>query len=199
MPPKKTAVQEPKTRNAALTRQRILEAAVAQFAEEGFARASIDRIVEAVGLTKGAVYHHFKDKSELFEAAFLSLEDHFSERLQAGLRGTDDPRARLGIGIDLFLAACRDPRYLRVAVLEAPAALGWERWRQLEADYLLGVVTDSLTALLGKEAAGDLAPLVVGAASAAGLALGTAGASRSAGERQRLAGLVARMVDSLES
>jgi AcrR family transcriptional regulator len=197
MPSKKTEVSEPKSRNAVLTRQRILEAAVAQFAEEGFAKASIDRIVEAVDLTKGAVYHHFKDKSQLFEAAFLAVEDRFSERLQAGLRGVDDPRVRLTIGIDLFLAACRDPQFLRVAVLEAPAALGWERWRQLEEDYFLGVVTASLAAQYGEVAAGDLAPMVVGAASAAGLALGTAGASRSASERQRLAGLVVGMVDGL--
>src|ERR1019366_2209767 len=96
MPSKKTEVSEPKSRNAVLTRQRILEAAVAQFAEEGFAKASIDRIVDAVGLTKGAVYHHFKDKSQLFEAAFLAVEDRFSERLPAGRGAGGASRAGLG-------------------------------------------------------------------------------------------------------
>ena len=197
MPSKKSEVAAPKSRDAVRTRQRILDAAVAQFADEGFARASVDRIVEAVGLTKGAVYHHYKDKSQLFEAAFVAVEGRFSERLEAGLRGIDDPRTRLTVAIDLFLAACRDPQFLRVAVLEAPAALGWERWKQLEEDYLLGAVTMALAALHGEETAADLAPVVVGAASAAGLSLGAVGPSRAASERQRLGVLVLQMVDGL--
>lgn len=175
-----------------------MQAAIPQFAEEGFAKASIDRIIEDLDLTKGAVYHHFRDKSQLFEAAFVTVEDRFLGRLETGLVGVDDPRERLATCIDLFLAACREPEYLRIAVLEAPAALGWERWKELEDHRLVGVVAAQLAALHGEQS-GDTgsATMVVGAASEAGFELSAVSAPRVASERQRLGGLVMRMVDGL--
>jgi AcrR family transcriptional regulator len=187
-----------RVRNAEATRTAIVRAAIAQFAEEGFAKASIDRIAKRADVTKGAVYHHFTDKAQLFEGAFIAVEDRFLERLDPGLRGIEDPRELLATSIGLFLAQCREIDFLRIAVLEAPAALGWERWKELEGDYLLGVVTTALAALNGE---GDGYPtsatMVIAASSAAGLELHGASPVRVAAERERLAGLIMRMVDCL--
>jgi AcrR family transcriptional regulator len=186
-----------RSRNAETTRAAILHAAVSQFAEEGFANASIDRIAGEAQVTKGAVYHHFKDKAKLFEAAFVAVEDGFLERLEAGTSGVDDSRKLLAMGVDLFLASCRDATFLRIAVLEAPAALGWERWKELEGHYLLGFVSTALAGLSGGDTDSVPADLVVAAASAAGCELSSVSASRSTAERHHLGALIMRMVDGI--
>jgi AcrR family transcriptional regulator len=186
-------------RNAETTRAAIVHAAVSQFAEEGFANASIDRIAGQAEVTKGAVYHHFKDKAQLFEAAFVAVEDGFLEKLEAGTNGIRDPRKLLATGIDLFLASCRDATFLRIAVLEAAAALGWDRWKELEARYLVGFVSTALTGLNGEKADSASAPLVVAAASAAGCELSRVNASRATVERLHLGALIMGMVDGMSS
>ena len=71
MHPNRTGTEGRRSRNAETTRAAIVQAAVTQFAQQGFANASIDRIAGEAQVTKGAVYHHFKDKAQLFEAAFV--------------------------------------------------------------------------------------------------------------------------------
>jgi AcrR family transcriptional regulator len=198
MPPTKPDGAKPRTRNAEATRRAVVEAAVGQFAEEGYAKASIDRIVDALAMTKGAVYHHFKDKAQLFEAAFSYVELRFREKLDAGLEGISGARPRLSTSVDLFLVACRDPSYLRIAVLEAPAALSRERRKELGGDHLLGEIANDLASLRGdQDRSSGAAALVFGAASAAGIMLSTVGPSLAAAERQRLGELVMEMVDGL--
>ncbi len=194
----RTGTEGRRSRNAETTRAAIIHAAVSQFAKEGFANASIDRIAAEAQVTKGAVYHHFKDKAQLFEAAFVAVEDGFVERLEAGTSGIDDSQKRLATGIDVFLASCRDATFLRIAVLEAPAALGWNRWKELEGHYFLGFVS---TALAGGSEDADSMPghLVVAAASAAGSELSTVNASRATAERHRLGELIMRMVDAIST
>ena len=162
MPTSETGRPRPRTRNAGATRAVLVGASVSHFTEEGFARTSVDRVVAGLDLTKGAAYHHFKDKTQLFEAAFEFVQARFSEQLGAAVSGLVDPDTILATSLDQYLTACRDPSFLRIAVLEAPAALGWERWKEMEAPHLLGV----LRAALAKRS-GD-----PGAASSAGLCRG---------------------------
>jgi AcrR family transcriptional regulator len=190
----RTGTEGRRRRNAETTRAAIVHAAVSQFAQEGFANASIDRIATEAQVTKGAVYHHFKDKSHLFEGALVAVEDGFLERLEAGTSGIDDSEKLLATGVDLFLANCRDATFLRIAVLEAPAALGWERWKELEGHYFLGFVSNALAGLNGEDADTAPADLVVAAASAAGCELAAVSASRATSERHRLGALIMRMV-----
>ena len=67
---------------AETTRTAIVEAAIAQFTADGFARSSIDAVAESARVTKGAVYHHFKDKADLFEAAFVVMEERLLARVR---------------------------------------------------------------------------------------------------------------------
>ncbi len=197
MHPNKTATEGRRSRNAGTTRAAIVHAAVSQFAQEGFANASIDRIAAEAQVTKGAVYHHFKDKAQLFEAAFVAVEDGFLERLESATSGIDGYRKLLAAGVDLFLASCRDATFLRIAVLEAPAALGWNRWKELEGHYFLGFVSTALAGMNGEDADSAPADLVMAAASAAGCELSAVSASRATADRQQLGELVMRMVDGI--
>jgi len=199
MPTSETGRPRPRTRNAGATRATLVGASVSHFTEEGFARTSVDRVVAGLDLTKGAAYHHFKDKTQLFEAAFEFVQARFSEQLGAAVSGLVDPDTILATSLDQYLTACRDPSFLRIAVLEAPAALGWERWKEMEAPHLLGVLRAALAKRSGDPgAASSAAPVVLAAASAAGLELSTVSPARVGSERRRLVGVILAMAQGLD-
>lgn len=123
---------------AEATRAAIIAAAVAAFTEDGFTGATVGAIAQAARVTKGGVYHHFPGKAALFEAAFAAVEERLVARISAaGLPVADDPWELMSAGVDAFLAECADPSFRRIALQEAPAALGWARWKQLEERYVL--------------------------------------------------------------
>jgi AcrR family transcriptional regulator len=185
---------------AETTRAAIVQAAVEQFAAEGFARSTMDKVAQAARVTKGAVYHHFTDKAELFEAVFVVMEERLLARVTAGVSGIDDPFELMATGVDLFLAECCQADFRRIAIQEAPAALGWARWKEIEEQYFLGLVTGALEALaqagLIALPTGDLtARMLLAAMSEAGLAV--AASPRPDAERRRAAALVMRFVSGL--
>jgi AcrR family transcriptional regulator len=186
---------------AETTRAAIVQAAVEQFASEGFAKSTMDNVAQAARVTKGAVYHHFTDKAELFEAVFVVMEERLLARVTAGVSGIDDPFELMATGVDLFLAECCEADFRRIAVQEAPAALGWARWKEIEEQYFLGLVAGALEALaqagLIALPSGDLtARMLLAAMSEAGLAV--AASPRPAAERRRAGALVMQFVSGLQ-
>jgi AcrR family transcriptional regulator len=185
---------------AETTRAAIVQAAIERFAVSGFANTSIDAVAESARVTKGAVYHHFKDKADLFEAAFVVMEERLTARVTAGVEGIEDPWELMARGIDLFLAECTEADFRQIALLEAPGALGWARWKQIEEHYFLGLVAAALDGLV--EAghidipSGEVtARMVLAAMAEAGLAV--AEAPDPATERQRVGALVMRLLAGL--
>jgi AcrR family transcriptional regulator len=71
---------------SAATRDALVAAARRLFAAHGFAEVSTDAIVAAAGVTRGALYHQFADKTALFEAALAAVEADIAQRLAAGRR-----------------------------------------------------------------------------------------------------------------
>src|ERR1700730_8649968 len=89
---------------AETTRAAIVQAAVEQLASHGFAKSTMDNVAQAARVTKGAVYHHFTDKAELFEAVFVVMEERLLARVTAGVSGIADPLARLAPAVYHFRA-----------------------------------------------------------------------------------------------
>ena len=185
---------------AETTRAAIVQAAVERFTADGFTKTSMDTIAEAARVTKGAVYHHFRDKAELFEAVFVVMEERLLAQVTAGVAGMTDPWALIAKGIDLYLEQCAEADFRRIVLEEAPAALGWIRWKETEERYFLGLVTGALAGLA--EAGeieippGDLtARMLLAATNEVGLAV--AAAADREEERQRGAALVMRLLDGL--
>ena len=184
---------------AETTRSAIVEAAVALFGAVGFARTSMDAIAGSARVTKGAVYHHFRDKAELFEAAFVLMEQRLLARVTAGVAGVADPWELMAAGIDVYLEECAEPDFRRIALEEAPAALGWARWKEIEERYFLGLVTAALGAMAESGTIrippGDLtARMLLAAMTEAGLAVGV---GASAQERRDVGALVLRFLEGL--
>jgi AcrR family transcriptional regulator len=116
------------------TRRQLVTSARALFGARGYADVGTEEIVRAAGVTRGALYHQFRDKADLFAAVAEEVEAEIAERIATGAADTAaDPVGALRIGAQLFLNACTEPEVERIILLDAPAVLGWEAWRDLAA------------------------------------------------------------------
>jgi len=130
-----------KAERSEATRAALVGAAEALFAERGFADTPTEALVKAAGVTRGALYHHFTDKADLFRAVYEGLEQRMIAQVEDAVAGLTDPVTVLHRGTDAFLDACLDPAVQRIVLLEGPTVLGWETWRQIDMAYGLGMVT----------------------------------------------------------
>jgi AcrR family transcriptional regulator len=123
------------------TRRLLVTAARGLFGARGYAHVSTEEIVRAAGVTRGALYHQFRDKAGLFAAVAEEVEAEIAERISAAAAAAAaDPLEALRAGARLFLAACTEPEAAQIILIDAPAVLGWEAWRDLAGRYGLGLV-----------------------------------------------------------
>jgi AcrR family transcriptional regulator len=124
------------------TRDHLIETAGKLFGERGYAGTPLEEVVARAGLTRGAVYHHFKDKRSLFEAVvdrvLLDLVNDVERRTvrQAVARGEE----READAIEFFVEALCDGPTHRILSVEGPSVIGRERWSQLMGERLLDPV-----------------------------------------------------------
>jgi AcrR family transcriptional regulator len=132
------------------TREALLYAADDLFATRGYNAVSTSDIVRRAEVTRGALYHHFRDKEQLFLHVFERVEQDVVDSIAGRLAKVDDPWELLVEGLRAFLDACADTRVLRVAFRDAPAVLGVERWREVSDRHgfqlLLGNLTRAIDA-----------------------------------------------------
>lgn len=130
------------------TRTALVEAARALFAEPGYAEVGTEQIVRAAGVTRGALYHHFDGKRELFEAAYEGIEAELAERIAAGAiaANASSPMEAMRAGAAMFLGACTEPEVQRIVLLDGPSVLGWDRWREIATEHGLGLIEATLQA-----------------------------------------------------
>src|SRR5580704_4287458 len=114
------------------TRGRLVATARRLFAEQGFAAASTEEILEAAEVSRGAMYHHFTSKTELFQAAFEAVEDDLTEQVLGAALTETDPARQLARGFDAFLDQCRRAEVQRIVMVEGPTVLGWDTWHALD-------------------------------------------------------------------
>jgi AcrR family transcriptional regulator len=141
-----SAARRTQVERSASTRQAIVAAATRVIADRGFANAGIDEIARAAGVSKGALYHHYPDKVDVLAAVYEDVEIRLAERIARVASQVSDPFDALRAGADAFLDACLDPTIRRIALVEAPAGLGWERWRDIDARHGFGLLQIGLQA-----------------------------------------------------
>ena len=122
------------------TRSALLAAARELFTEHGYANVGTEEIVKRAKVTRGALYHHFEDKKDLFRAVHEANEERLVAGIAAKVEGITDPMELLATGVSSFLDACEDPAISRIGLIDAPAVLGWKEWREIDAKYGLGLV-----------------------------------------------------------
>ena len=150
------------------TQRALVEAARDLFASEGYSATQLDDVVRAAGVTKGALYHHFEGKSDLFRAVFEHEQGRLAKVVSDAYRRQRDPWKGFLAGCRALLEAQLDPGVQRVTLLDAPSVLGWEQKREIESRYCLQLVKKGLQAAMaeGQIASRPIEPiahLVVGA------------------------------------
>ena len=129
---------------SATTRAALLAAARELFTEFGFAGAGREEIAERAGVTRGALYHHFDNKQQLFLAVVEALEAELTEHIAMAAMVGVTAREQLQLGCQAFLDTAMDPAVRRIVLLDAPAVLGWQAWRELDERFGLGLVKEAL-------------------------------------------------------
>ncbi|QSB16539.1 TetR/AcrR family transcriptional regulator [Natronosporangium hydrolyticum] len=200
-----TATPRPNTpRTKAAQREATMAALITEgrrrFAHQGYADVGLADLVAAVGVTKGALYHHFGSKAGLFRAVVAQVQQEVADRVSAAAEHhPDDPWRQLVAGCEAFLAASADPDIQRIMLIDAPAVLGWHEWRAMDEAASGRLLVDVLTVLTGDgtlpaQPVPPLARLLSGAMNEAALWLaqstGSADlAATTAALRRLLAGL----------
>jgi len=143
------------------TRGALIDAARGLFAERGYEDVGAEEIVRAAGLTRGALFHHFPSgKRDLLEAVYEAVEAESTERVAHVVLDSsmDSPLAAMKAGVAAFLDECAEPGFQQIVLHDAPAVLGWDRWRGISSSNGLGLIEASLIAAIE---AGEIRPLPV--------------------------------------
>jgi AcrR family transcriptional regulator len=117
------------------TRRLLMNIAREEFSRHGFAGASTEKIVERAQVTRGALYHQFKDKQDLFRAVFEEAQADIVNAIGAAVETSEDGWDALVKGCRAFLAATTGPGLVQIVMLDGPAVLGLAEWRRLDSEY----------------------------------------------------------------
>ena len=178
------------------TRRSLVACATELFTERGYAGTSLDEVVAAAQVTKGALYHHYSGKQALFEAVFEATEDEAVQHITQEIRKVEDPWERATIGVRAFMEVCQQPRFRRIVMQEGPVALGFDRFREADERNTYGLVRDIVMQVLRSY---DVPPSIIetftrvfyGAMTSAGMSVASAEDPEAAGrEVETVIGIV---------
>ncbi|MGH6957010.1 MAG: TetR/AcrR family transcriptional regulator [Caulobacteraceae bacterium] len=169
------------------TRAAILGAATQLFGEAGYAAVSMDAIAAAAGVAKGGVYHHFESKERLFEAVFEGATERVAAEVTAATARAADAWDALAVAAEAYFDICSTGAAARIVLADGPAVLGWERWREVDAEHFGRAVPTIVEAamrqgLIAEQPAEPLARLLLGAATEAAAACAASPTPRETGK-----------------
>jgi AcrR family transcriptional regulator len=187
---------------SAATRQALEAAARRLWAERGYAEVSTPEIAEAAGVTRGAMYHQFPDKTALFVSVIESVEAEVIERLLAtvGAARPRTPADALHAAADAWLDIASEPEVRQLVLLDAPSILGWAGFREISLRYGLGMTEQLLTTAieagqLRPQPVRTLATVMIGALDEAAMSI--ANAEDRDQEKQHVQAVVHDLIEGL--
>lgn len=130
------------------TRADLVAAARTLFAARGFAATGTEEVVRAAGVTRGALYHQFADKTALFAAAFEAVAAEVRARIEREAEASAGAVGALVAGSIAFLDAATDPAIRRIYLVDGPAVLGWAAWRDIDARHGMASLREGVAAAL---------------------------------------------------
>lgn len=133
---------------AAETAERVLDSATDLFASRGFAEVSLDDVATAAGVTRGAVYHHYRNKAGLFGSVAARLQTQVAAAVVAAAEEAGaHPGDQLRAGSHAFLDAITATPAVRILLIDGPSVVGWQEWRRLDAEHSGVHLRDALRAV----------------------------------------------------
>jgi AcrR family transcriptional regulator len=143
---------------SAATRRKLIRAGRTLFARKGYAAVGTEEIVRRAGVTRGALYHQFPAKEDLFLAVYEQVEADLTASVAGSLGDAASPLEALLAGVNIFLEACQAPEVQRIVLIDGPSVLGWERWREVAERHGLGLIEAAIKATIET---GEISPLPV--------------------------------------
>jgi AcrR family transcriptional regulator len=190
-----------KERSAA-TQEAVISAARRLWGEHGYVAASTPEIAEAAGVTRGAMYHQYATKTELFLAVLEAIEAEVIERLTADVIAAEPstPAETLHVTADAWLRIAVEPEIRQLMLLDAPSILGWAGFREISQRYGLGMTEQLLSAAidageLRPQPTSPLATIVLAALDEAAMVI--ANSTDPARERQEVHAVIHDLIDGL--
>ena len=156
--PEKTLRDE----HAEITRRELVTAARELFGTQGFAATGVDEVAARARVTRGALYHHFRGKKEVFLAVFEEVQGELRQRVAVIAARESDAWERMRVSLRAFLDACVEPGIQRILLEDGPAVLGWATWREIDARYFMGGMIAGLQELMDDGRMQPLNPEVLG-------------------------------------
>jgi AcrR family transcriptional regulator len=155
------SVKSRKQEHTEATRKALVKVARKLFAERGYAGTATEEVVRRARVTRGALYHHFKDKQDLFKAVLHEEEMRLALKVGEVAIQQSDPWSQLISGSQAFLDACLDRAVQQIVLIDAPAVLGWSGFREIDEAYFLSAMKDTLQRAIdaGQIAAQPVDPL----------------------------------------
>ena len=178
-------VKSLKVQQSEATRSALVKTARRLFAKHGYAGVSIEDIVTRARMTRGALYHHFADKADLFREVLEAVMSDVLEHVKTAAMAQGRPEKHLEAGIEAMLDATMDPAVQRILLIDGPSVVGWDAWREMEEAHALGMIRRALEAAmdadyLEHQPLDYIAPIVLSAVYEASFQIARAGDIRRA-------------------
>ena len=172
-------VKKSRATRAEITREMLLSRARQLFTQKGYAEASTDELVRRAKVTKGALYHHYANKLELYRAVVVDMEREVVARIKAAAEANSDSGGRLRAVCRAYLDACIDANLARILVMEAPVVLGWKAWCNIAQEYEVAALAKHLDEAVAAGVVRDqpletMAQVLLGALNTAARVIATA-------------------------
>jgi AcrR family transcriptional regulator len=195
-------VSRTQTERSAATQQALLSAARRLWGTRGYSAVSTPEIARAAGVTRGAMYHQYADKTKLFLAVLEAVETDVIQRLDAAVAAAEPrtPAEALHMAADAWLDVAGDPEVRQLVLLDAPSVLGWAALREISHRFGLGMTEQLLRAAiesgeLPEQPTRPLATVMIGALDEA--AMSVANAADPAQDRAAMRIVIHNLIDGL--
>ena len=193
-------VKSRQAENSAATRNALLKIARKLFAERGYAEAATEEVVKRARVTRGALYHHFKDKQDLFKAVLHQEQLRLTSTTAEAASKEPDPWRALLLASDAFMDACLDPAVQQIVLIDAPAVLGAQGWRESDESYYLAGVKAGIQAsidagIIAPQPVEALAHMILGSLNEAALLIAHAKDKKIA--RRQVSEVITRLLNGL--
>ncbi|SRR5579885_1224402 len=195
-------VKSRQAQHSAATRAALIRAARKLFTERGYSATPTEEVVRRARVTRGALYHHFRDKQDLFKAVFHEEQMKMAAAIKAAAAREADPWRALIAGCHAFLDACLDRAVQQILLIDAPAVLGWAGCREADAMYYLEGVKALIQAaiaqrIIAPQPVDALARLLLGALNEAAMLIAHAGDEQAT--RREVSEVVDKLLGGIRS
>ncbi len=168
----------------------------------GYTETATEEVVRRARVTRGALYHHFRDKQDLFKAVLDELQVKLAASVKAVAARQPDPWRSLVAGCHVFLDACLDPAVQQILLIDAPAVLGWEGCREADAMYYLDAVKAAIQAsiderIIAPQPVDALARIILGALNEAAMLIAHADDEKAA--RRYVSDVIDKLLGGIRS